>query len=49
MKLRAGIDLHSNNSVIDLLDEKDNVIYDKCLPNNLPTIISALSPHQAQI
>ena len=49
MKLYAGIDLHSNNSVIDLLDEKDKVIYDKRLPNELPTILSALSPYQAQI
>jgi transposase len=49
MKLYAGIDLHSNNSVIDLLDEKDKVIYDKRLPNKLPTILSALSPYQAQI
>ncbi len=49
MKLYAGIDLHSNNSVIDLLDEKDKVIYNKRLPNNLATILSALSPYQAQI
>lgn len=49
MKLYAGIDLHSNNSVIDLLDEKDKVIYDKRLPNELPAILSALSPYQSQI
>lgn len=49
MKLYAGIDLHSNNSVIDLLDEKDKVIYDKRLPNDLPTILSELSPYQSQI
>ena len=49
MKLYAGIDLHSNNSVIDLLDEKDKVIFDKRLPNELTTILSALSPYQPQI
>lgn len=49
MKLYAGIDLHSNNSVIDLLDEKDKVIYDKRLPNDLPKILSELSPYQPQI
>jgi len=27
MKLYGGIDLHSNNSVIALLDEEDNVVY----------------------
>lgn len=49
MKLYAGIDLHSNNSVIDLLDESDKVIYNKRLPNNLPKILSELSPYQSQI
>jgi len=49
MKLYAGIDLHSNNSVIDLLDEKDKVIYNKRLPNDLPTILSELSSYQPQI
>ena len=49
MKLYAGIDLHSNNSVINLLDEKDKVIYGKRLPNNLPKILSQLSPYQSQI
>ncbi len=49
MKLYAGIDLHSNNSVIDLLDENDKVIYNKKLPNNLSTILTALSPWQSQI
>jgi hypothetical protein len=27
MKLYGGIDLHSNNSVIALLDEEDKVVY----------------------
>ncbi len=49
MKLYAGIDLHSNNSVIDLLDEKDKVVYNKRLPNDLPTILSELSPYQSKI
>ena len=49
MKLYGGIDLHSNNNVICLLDESDKVVYNKRLPNNLPTILSALSPYQSQI
>ena len=49
MKLYTGIDLHSNNSVINLLDEKDKVIYNKRLPNNLPMILRELSPYQSQI
>jgi len=49
MKLYGGIDLHSNNSVINLLDESDKVVYDKRLPNDLSTILSALSPYQWEI
>jgi len=49
MKLYGGIDLHSNNSVICLLDEQDKVAYSKRLPNDLPTILSELSPYQLQI
>jgi hypothetical protein len=49
MKLYGGIDFHSNNSVINLLDEHDKVAYNKRLPNDLPTILSELSPYKAQI
>ena len=31
MKLYGGIDLHSNNSVLVLIDEEDRVIYEKRL------------------
>lgn len=43
MKLYCGIDLHSNNSVVVILDEKDNVIYQKKLNNNLAMILQQLS------
>jgi predicted NBD/HSP70 family sugar kinase len=39
MPLYGGIDLHANNSVIVLLNEQDEVIYRKRLPNDLPTIL----------
>ena len=42
MELYAGIDLHSNNSVVSVLDENDRVVYAKRLPNDLATIIAAL-------
>lgn len=42
MKLYCGIDLHSNNSVIVILDEADNVVYQKKLANNLEVIIKQL-------
>ena len=39
MPLYGGIDLHANNSVIVLLNEQDEVIYQKRLPNDLTIII----------
>jgi transposase len=44
MKLYGGIDLHSNNSVIALLDETDNVVYQRRLPNDLTLILAELAP-----
>ena len=49
MKLYAGIDLHSNNSVVVLLDEIDQVVYNKRLPNVLETILTALERFRSQI
>jgi transposase len=42
MELYAGIDLHSNNSVLIVLDEQDRTVYAKRLPNDLGAIVSAL-------
>lgn len=42
MKLYCGIDLHSNNSVIVILDETDNVVYQKKLCNDLAIILQQL-------
>jgi transposase len=38
MKLYGGIDLHSNNNVIALLDERDQVVYQRRLGNDLSYI-----------
>jgi len=46
MKLYCGIDLHSNNSVVSVINELDRVIYEKRLPNDLATIRNALQPHK---
>jgi transposase len=43
MKLYAGIDLHSNNSVIAVIDEQDRVVFQKRLPNELERILLALA------
>ena len=42
MKLYCGIDLHSNNSVVVILDEADKVVYQKKLANDLELILQQL-------
>jgi transposase len=49
MKLYGGIDLHSNNSVVALLDEEDRVVYRKRLPNDAAGVLEALAPHREAI
>lgn len=49
MELYAGIDLHSNNSMVVVLDETDRVIYRKRLPNDLEGIVCALRSCGGQI
>ena len=49
MKLYGGIDLHSNNSVIVLLNENGDVVSRKRLPNQLPKILAMLKPYQEQL
>jgi len=43
MKLYAGIDLHSNNSVVSVIDEHDQVVAEKRLPNELERIVVFLA------
>jgi len=45
MKLYAGIDLHSNNSVVSVLDEQDRIIAERRMPNDLNAITALLSPY----
>ena len=49
MKLFGAIDLHSNNNVTVLIDERDEVVYRKRLPNDLTLIIEQLSPYQSTL
>ncbi|WP_418014474.1 hypothetical protein [Paraburkholderia caribensis] len=37
----SGIDLHSNNSVVSVIDETGRVVAEKRLPNDLATGVSA--------
>ncbi|MDA8242498.1 MAG: IS110 family transposase [Elusimicrobia bacterium] len=49
MRLYAAIDLHSNNSVLVILDETDKIVHERRHPNDLPTILAALEPHRENI
>jgi len=49
MPLYGGIDLHANNSVVVLLNEQDEVIYRKRLPNELATILEQLAPYRPEV
>lgn len=48
-QLYGGIDLHANNSVIALLDERDKVVWENRLPNEIDTILHHLSPYHKAI
>ena len=49
MQLYCGIDLHSNNSVVSLINDEDQLICEKRLDNNLETIEHHLQPYQDAI
>ena len=49
MKLYSGIDLHSNNHVLVVIDQKDKVLFQKRLPNDLETTLRMLKPYQKNI
>src|SRR5437868_2054403 len=49
MKLYGGIDLHSNNSYVVLLDETDKVVYQKRLANDLEILLKELKPYQDRL
>ena len=49
MTYYAGIDLHSNNHVLVLIDDNDKRVYEKRLPNSLDATLSALAPFKEEI
>lgn len=49
MELYGGVDLHSNNSVIALLDEDDRDVYSKRLRNDLSLVLAELRPFRDQL
>jgi transposase len=49
MGLYCGIDLHSNNSYLAVMDEHLQTILGRRLPNRLEVILAALQPFQEQL
>lgn len=49
MKLYAAIDLHSNNSVLAVIDDQDRVLLDRRLPNDLATVVRAIEPFRDEL
>jgi transposase len=46
MKLYGGIDLHSNNSVLAVLDEAERLVCRRHLPNEAGAVLEALAPYR---
>ena len=46
MRLYGAIDLHSNNGVLVILDEGDQVVYSRRLANDLGLMLRALEPYR---
>ena len=44
MKVYAGIDLHSSNNYVGIINEEDRRLYQRRLPNRLEYILPALEP-----
>jgi transposase len=49
MKLYAGIDLHSNNSLVSVIDETDRVLVERRVPNELQQIVRVLEPYRQRM
>ena len=49
MSLYAAIDLHSNNSVLAIIDEADKPVRQRRLANDLPIILKELEPFRDEV
>jgi len=49
VKLYAGVDLHSNNNYLGIIDQKDKRVYKKKLPNELPAVLEELEPYREEL
>lgn len=49
MMLYCAIDLHSDNNVPVIVDSKDNILFQRRLPNDLGAVLSALEPYKHRV
>ncbi|MDI6729912.1 MAG: IS110 family transposase, partial [Thermodesulfovibrionales bacterium] len=49
MKHYGGIDLHSNNNYLGILDEDNKKVYKKKLPNELSEVLRVLKPYKKKM
>jgi transposase len=49
MALYGGIDLHSNNNVVVVIDDHDQIIFQRRLPNQLSIVLDQLSVYRAEL
>lgn len=49
MRWYSGIDLHSNNSFVVVIDEADRVMYRRRVPNELGEVLAALEPYRGEL
>jgi transposase len=47
--LYCGVDLHSNNAMYVITDEKDQQLLRKRLPNELPLVLQTLAPYRPRL
>jgi transposase len=49
MVLYGGLDLHGDNVYCTLMDQAYRPVFEKRLPNDLPTVLAALAPYREQV
>jgi hypothetical protein len=49
MALYCGIDLHSNNHVVVVIDEEDRRIFERRLGNDVTLTLNALEPYRSEL
>jgi transposase len=45
----VGVDLHSNNNYVGIIDQANTMLFKKKLPNDLGTVLSVLEPFRTEV